>query len=658
MARQDDDVDVSRRQLGSLLGALGGLTGLGALAGCTAQPLPGSAESMGASRQAITGTGLTFGPFVMEGPQPAPTTRIVLSVGSTPPLQLAGRTWVAIEPYSANCEVCAVTGINRNEIDVWPPTAIDHPSGALVVFLEEGVVTPQLFGFQRGADATPAIHAAIAALTKLTTGAPDGGTCSYQAATGACENGGTLYLPRGVYPTFDIALPEHINIRGDGVSSVLGYKGTGTAILWTPSLFQAGIGAVLSGFQLRSENSQSQIGIQIRSGFVATIRDVTVSVESGVGGFLNCGIQILSIGGEDSAIVNVLESSVNGVGGDGVQVKSSLPTVADYIINIRGNHIQGNGGFGVNVNGGTPNPNGQIAPSQVKIDGNDLEGNTLGGITGSFYASSITNNYWEDARGNAFIVVNEGPGGTLQAIYGLEVANNVIHMGGSAPYPCAIDLRPSSGGLAVSVHNNYLALPGGTVAGIKLAGCRQSSVRDNWVSLGPSQGALYSDYYESNDYNLAKRVYRFVMRKVPPGLGLFPIDTEGVTAGRNYRMPSVGQVLAINAYYSNPIVPAAGKHIQVQAVTTAPPGCATTTGCGEGVHLDTGISSLPDPNTRLLSVTTPVVQVTKVSPGPVQFAAGSSLQALVSLSLDPGEADGDLIVEIVVGLGNAGGGVN
>jgi hypothetical protein len=478
----------------------------------------------------------------------------------------------------------------------------------------------------------------------------DGGACSYDPATGACEIGGTLYLPRGTYPTTQtITVPQNIDIRGAGRGSVIAYQGTDTAIVWQPTLFQAGLGSVFSSFQLRSQNTKSQIGIQIVDGWVCTIRDVHVTTEYGTGGFQTCGISILSTPPGNSAVVNVENCNITTCSGDGVQVDAA--SSGNYIINIRGSHIQGNGRFGINVNGGTPTT---IAASQVNIDGNDLEGNGStqdginfigGGITGSFYAASIKNNYWEEGRPLPFLVIWEGPpfpqpGGTLQAVYGLEVSNNVCRQGvGGKAAPSVMTITPSSGGLAVSVHNNVFGLIGGpnAVSAIQMGGCRQSSIRDNYTSATPILPVVSSDYYPSNDYGLKLATYRFVLRGATPGRALLPIGTEGGFGGNNYVLPEAGYVLSVTAYPQIAGACAAGGGFQAQALVNGVARLDTTMSCQYPRTVHTQGLNIPGPahtNTQ-------------------QFAQYASLTA--SVATDVAYASGDILVEVLVGFGDAGG---
>jgi hypothetical protein len=637
-------VAVSRRNIGALLGALGGAAGLAALAACEAKA--GASESTATEGENLTGSGAISGPLTLAGPPLSQGATILTVAQPAAPGVLQGRMWIAIDPYTNYCDLVAVTAVQGKQISFSPATAHTHEPGALIVPIEEGIVTPQLFGYVRGADATAPINAAIAALQRLTSGTDVGGACTYDAATGYCEAGGTLYLPRGTYRTTGtITVTQNIEVRGAGISSVIAYEGTGTAIVWQPTLYQAGLCGVLASLQVRSEKASSQIGIQIVNGYVAAIRDVHVTSEYGIGGFQTCGISIVSTAAGNSGIINVECCNVTGISGDGVQVDAV--TSGNYIVSIRGSHIQGNRGWGINVNGGTT---GTINPSQVHIDGNDLEGNGRagpngtfvgGGITGAFYAGSITNNYWEEGRPLPFLQIWEGPpfpqaGGTLQAVYGLEIANNVIHQGvGGTPYQAAMVITPSSGGLAVSVHNNYFGMIGGTAA-IQMGGVRQSSVRDNWVNLYAP--LLVSDYYSSNDYNLKLRTYRFLLKaqNAVPGRGLMPIATEGGFAGNNYVMPEGGYVLAVTAYTQSATC-ATGGGLQAQAMVNGAVRIDTTMSCQypstvftQGLNLPGNASTQPFP----------------------QYA---SLTA--NVATDVAYASGDILVEILVGFGTPGGGV-
>ena len=118
-----------------------------------------------------------------------------LPASGFPPL-LAGRVKVAIEPYSSNCEVFQVTAASAYTVNLAPSAARTHPAGASFAIIENGRITPQLFGaIANGGDCSAAINAAV----------------GVAAAT-------EVYLPAGEYGLSSTIKVERNNVKfcGDG----------------------------------------------------------------------------------------------------------------------------------------------------------------------------------------------------------------------------------------------------------------------------------------------------------------------------------------------------------------------------------------------------------------------------------------------------------
>jgi hypothetical protein len=95
-----------------------------------------------------TAAGSTPGYLSLSAPAPAGATHLVLAQTQLPPALDAGVVWVAINPYTTDCEVVQVTGFvpTTQWTTVSPALTRSHPAGSLVVVLDDPRLTPQLFG--------------------------------------------------------------------------------------------------------------------------------------------------------------------------------------------------------------------------------------------------------------------------------------------------------------------------------------------------------------------------------------------------------------------------------------------------------------------------------------------------------------------------------
>jgi hypothetical protein len=608
MSAEKPEVDRSRRNWAAGLGALGGAL---VLAACSGEDEP---EDISDPADPVTGSGLS-GTLTLAAVVSANANQCLLSqtLSKAQLAALGGRVWVALEPYSSNCEVVAVTGASLSSSGsrtvlggLTPTIARQHLRGAPVAILESGVVTPQLFGFAAGmADATPFLQAAIDAVAAKRLG------------------GGTVYLPRGTYPIqTGITINEQVNLVGDGAATTLlaipttpggGLSPTPT-ITWTPAMAGKPLDAILCDFQLQPAYEMVSVGIQLVGAIRCRLRRVWAFTPFEGKGF---GPAAFALSGR---CMNVdITSCVADTAQNGILIVGSTPATTS--INIRYSSITANH-WGINVSG---------PPSQVNIEGNDLEGNSDGSVTGSFLASTIRGNYGELAD-NSFLNI----GGTVLGgdpsvpgvVQGLEVSNNYITLaGGAAEY--AIQVLPSGGGSGVSIRNNRIAVPQTALAAIRIAGLRNSEVRDNYaVTNAQEQTVACADYVRSNDVGLKVETYRFLW---PVGATSPQATTETPYAGNVYALPFASQVLGLNAYYTGTL-PAGATFSASVAMNGTP---------------------LPQPSISAATASPASSMTNSLLGRGSLFAPLTNLGVTCSAS---GVTGGAFVVEVLVGFGTPGGG--
>lgn len=222
MEDSQSSAEVSRRGLATLLGALGVAAGMAACEEGVGATTP---EQLAQTSQAITGSGLTNALTISSSiASGATSVSVTPSLSATQRAGLTGRTWIALDAFTTNCEVVAVTSVSGSTITFSPATTKSHNSGAAVAVLEQLVLAPQLFGAQANglADDTGAIQAAYGALVAQVVADQDAGLKGV---------GGTLYFPASPGPymmsqTLSLSPSFAIDIRGDGWST----KKTGSPI--------------------------------------------------------------------------------------------------------------------------------------------------------------------------------------------------------------------------------------------------------------------------------------------------------------------------------------------------------------------------------------------------------------------------------------------
>jgi hypothetical protein len=100
------------------------------------------------TKVARTASGSVPGYLSLFERAPAGATHLVLGHPQLPPALDSGVVWVAINPYTTNCEVVQVTGFipTKKWTKVSPALTKSHPAGSMVVVLDDLRFTPQLFG--------------------------------------------------------------------------------------------------------------------------------------------------------------------------------------------------------------------------------------------------------------------------------------------------------------------------------------------------------------------------------------------------------------------------------------------------------------------------------------------------------------------------------
>lgn len=113
-----------------------------ALASCTSSEPRTNDESAEGASEPLTGTAITT-PFSLTSNVSAGATSLPITQALT--TTLAGRIWVAIDPYTTNCDVVKVTGISGQTLTT-EATQYSHSNGAWVAPLETAEATVQMFG--------------------------------------------------------------------------------------------------------------------------------------------------------------------------------------------------------------------------------------------------------------------------------------------------------------------------------------------------------------------------------------------------------------------------------------------------------------------------------------------------------------------------------
>lgn len=146
---------LARRELAAhLLGAGAAI----ALVGCGSDSEDGPVSH---SELGLTGTGVTgTNSLAVQASVGAASISLVTAM---PPVMV--RTWIAIEPFSSNCELVKIVAISGSTISFAPALTRVHPTGSRVAIVEDGCATPQLFGALADGvnNDTGALLAAIAA---------------------------------------------------------------------------------------------------------------------------------------------------------------------------------------------------------------------------------------------------------------------------------------------------------------------------------------------------------------------------------------------------------------------------------------------------------------------------------------------------------------
>jgi hypothetical protein len=141
----------------------------------------------------------------LSGSIPAGSTTATLTASL--PSTLANRVWIAFDPYTSGCEIAKLTGYGST-ISFTPAVQNAHTSGAYVTLLEEGVLTPQLFG-----------------ATGDGTSTSDNGALRLAVNAAARAGLGTISVPPGVYQITQ-TVPIYTAVRIVGLGSGPGGNST------------------------------------------------------------------------------------------------------------------------------------------------------------------------------------------------------------------------------------------------------------------------------------------------------------------------------------------------------------------------------------------------------------------------------------------------
>jgi hypothetical protein len=376
--------------------------------------------------EAVTGNGLTgtlslYTRLAMYGT----SATVIGTLLNNSPSSMAGRVWVAVDPYGPNCEVFQVASITPQGttfVLAFVPgqkAQLPHGVGAYVAIIEDGVVTPQLFGaYADGSNAS------------ITTAA-------IQSALNATGN---VYISPGTYSiSSNITIPANAVLSGAGPSSLLQLLASARLVAGNVS---TGNHAVLCDFKCWSNSASCPSAIQLTNVFEFTIE--RMYFDGGTLAFTTGAIDIEGTYPNNNAQIRILSCAIQGAAGDGIHVADDWGAGG---ILIAHNNIQGNLGYGIRV----PTKGTHNGWSEIHITFNAIEGNTLGQVyADTLVASTIVGNHFENspsgsgasvipvriADGGVFLSGNGGP------VHGLEIransfagvnASHLIEIGGTKP---------------------------------------------------------------------------------------------------------------------------------------------------------------------------------------------------------------------------------
>ena len=315
--------------------------------------------------------------------------------------------------------------------------------------------------------------------TKAVQGALDDAWSKGRQGVGG-SNGGEVFVPPGVYRiTQSLRLREGVQLFGVGAASILSYEGTDVCLDWMPIQPGFAINASIAHLKLVAHPSpalptRAQAAIRITDGYCATIREVWID---GAGlGFDSAAVVLDCSTAGNCANSGLLHCHIQNCLGDGVRIGARSAGI--WILHTR---IQANEGWGIRCGSGHPNW------AQVQVDYCVIEGNSQGGVTGSFYASGIRSCHLEMAnlpaiplapiplRPQPAIAVGQG-----DSFEGLEIHGNQVGIKGGRT---GIDLSPGFRSDGLSLRGNRLTGDALTneAPGIVLRNIHGSSVGDNFA---------------------------------------------------------------------------------------------------------------------------------------------------------------------------------
>lgn len=286
----------------------------------------------------------------------------------------------------------------------------------------------------------------------------------------SAAGGGTVSFPPGIYRTSDtLRLRERVNLSGEGPGSTIHCKApVGAVIEWQPSAPGIALNAMVENLKLETGTGCAAVGLRIVSGYTATVRNVWI-LSPVAGTFPEAGIHVTDDGKANSAAVRILYCHVQGCAGDAVRIAGGSPAAG---ISVFFNRFQDNSGWGLNAAGGNQ------VPAQVTIESNVIEGNRAGAITGSFWASAIRNNHFENAA------APEAANGALirfsaqDMFRDLEVAGNIV--GNPAPGAAGnygFDFNTGLASFGLRVASNFFTTA--RAAAIRLRNVHGVTIADN-----------------------------------------------------------------------------------------------------------------------------------------------------------------------------------
>lgn len=303
--------------------------------------------------------------------------------------------------------------------------------------------------------------------------------------------GGIVYAPAGNYLfSHALVVPWNVSLIGDGNRNTMFAFTQSSGAMVTLQGTVAKYDSAMIGIQLRPFNVGIETGVLMDTNYHAHVEDVQVLGYGATGqpGCITGGFVIQGTT-SNSALITLHNCQATLVLGDGLHM---LPFQV-AAISVDTCSFTNLGGFGINSN-----LDASTNWASLSIHNCDTEGNKLGGITGTYWNTSITSCHFEASTDQVHphIWIRRNPdagGGVEHGFRGLHIEDCYISNEGADPAKDAgqylIYISPITGGKGLRVIGNKLDSNGSGVCGVFVNAVRAGTIEGN-VIRGISKVAI------------------------------------------------------------------------------------------------------------------------------------------------------------------------